>query len=94
MLAQIDLPYQVGVMQHLQQIVIAWHWVFSIEPRPCIFQVSHHIHQDEVETVLKTKGILPGGMAGETLPQVCAPTIQAVPRRNNCPTRHPYERRQ
>ena len=55
MLAQIDLPYQVVVMQHLQQIVIAWHWVFAIEPRPCIFQVSHHIHKDEDEIWLKLK---------------------------------------
>ena len=38
MLAQIDLLYQVVVMQHLQQIVIASHWVFVREPAPCIFQ--------------------------------------------------------
>ena len=42
--------------------------------------------------MLEIKGILPRWMAGETLPQVCAPTILAVPKRNNCPTRHPYER--
>ena len=28
------------VRQHLQQIVIAWHWVFFREPAPCIFQGS------------------------------------------------------
>jgi len=42
--------------------------------------------------MLEAKGNLQRGMAGESLPQVCAPTILAVPRRNNCPTRHPHER--
>ena len=40
----------------------------------------------------QAKGILQREMVGETLPQVFTPTIQAVQRRNNCPTRHPSER--
>ena len=43
--------------------------------------------------MLEAKGILPRAMAGGILPEVCAPTILAVPKRNNGPTRHSYERR-
>ena len=43
--------------------------------------------------MLKAKRVLSRWMAGETLPEVCAPTILAVLRRNNSPTRHSYERR-
>ena len=44
--------------------------------------------------MLEPQGILQRRMAGQTPPQVCPPTILTVQRRNNCPARHPYERRQ
>ena len=36
----IDLLFQVMVMQYLQQIVIAWNWIFATEPALCIFHCS------------------------------------------------------